>query len=134
LKASRSLIKASALSAQSAKQAAHVSLVTPFNKRLRTGILLPMAEQRPPEPVIVAPKDGKKYNLRFPEGMRERIAAAAEERGESINTEILTRLESSFRADAREQDRAFMATRFQAIEDELAQLRELIEKLVKQGK
>lgn len=42
----------------------------------------------------VQPQD--KYVLRLPDGMRERIRAAAEENNRSMNAEILARLEETF--------------------------------------
>lgn len=36
------------------------------------------------------------YMVRFPPGMRDRIKAAAEENGRSMNSEIISRLEDSF--------------------------------------
>lgn len=36
------------------------------------------------------------YMVRFPEGMRDRIKAAAETNGRSMNSEIIARLEDSF--------------------------------------
>lgn len=45
------------------------------------------------------PSDQKdKFMLRLPDGMRERIAAAAEKGGRSMNSEIVHRLENSFGA------------------------------------
>lgn len=46
---------------------------------------------------------GDKYLIRFPEGMRDRVAAVAKENGRSMNTEIITRLERSFSDNAREE-------------------------------
>lgn len=37
-----------------------------------------------------------KYIIRFPEGMRDRIAAAAKANGRSMNSELIARLEASF--------------------------------------
>lgn len=37
-----------------------------------------------------------KYILRFPDGMREQIAAAAKANNRSMNAEIIARLQSSF--------------------------------------
>ncbi|WP_425557718.1 Arc family DNA-binding protein [Herbaspirillum huttiense] len=39
-----------------------------------------------------------KYILRFPDGMRDRIATAAKENGRSMNSEIIARLQHSFKA------------------------------------
>ena len=39
-----------------------------------------------------------KFMLRFPEGMRERIRVAAEKNGRSMNAEIVSRLDESFRS------------------------------------
>lgn len=38
-----------------------------------------------------------KYVVRFPDGMRDRIAEAAKAAGRSMNAEIVARLEASFR-------------------------------------
>ena len=40
---------------------------------------------------------GEKYIVRFPEGMRDRIAEAARANGRSMNAEIVARLESTFK-------------------------------------
>lgn len=40
-----------------------------------------------------------KFMLRLPDGMREKIKAAADEAGRSMNAEIVHRLDASFRAD-----------------------------------
>ncbi|MCZ7480926.1 Arc family DNA-binding protein [Rhizobium rhizogenes] len=40
------------------------------------------------------------FNLRFPEGMRDRIAQEADKVGRSMNAEIVARLESSFQKPA----------------------------------
>lgn len=39
---------------------------------------------------------GEKYLVRFPEGMRDRIAEAAKANNRSMNAEIVARLESTF--------------------------------------
>lgn len=39
------------------------------------------------------------FNLRFPDGMRERIRAAAEENGRSMNAEIIYRLQTTLEMD-----------------------------------
>lgn len=41
-----------------------------------------------------------RYMLRLPDGMRDRIKAAAEENSRSMNAEIVWRLEQSFLADS----------------------------------
>jgi Arc-like DNA binding domain len=48
-----------------------------------------MEDEKPKQP-------GEKYVVRFPEGMRERIAQAAKLSGRSMNSEIVTRLSASF--------------------------------------
>ncbi len=40
-----------------------------------------------------------KFNLRFPDGMREQIADAAKESGRSMNSEIIHRLQRTFDLD-----------------------------------
>lgn len=45
-------------------------------------------------PATSQPQD--KYIVRFPEGMRERIAAEAKLSGRSMNAEIVARLQNSF--------------------------------------
>lgn len=47
---------------------------------------------------VVQPQD--KYVLRLPDGMRERLRAAAEANGRSMNAEINHRLEQSFEGPA----------------------------------
>lgn len=41
-------------------------------------------------------RDSEKFNLRLPDGMRERIAQAAKANNRSMNSEIVARLEASF--------------------------------------
>lgn len=41
-------------------------------------------------------RDSDKFMLRFPEGMRDRIAEVARANGRSMNAEIIARLESTF--------------------------------------
>lgn len=43
-----------------------------------------------------APQDQDKYVVRFPEGMRDRLKAAAGENNRSLNQEIIARLDQSF--------------------------------------
>lgn len=40
-----------------------------------------------------------KFNLRFPDGMRDQIAEAAKESGRSMNAEIIHRLQRTFDLD-----------------------------------
>lgn len=40
------------------------------------------------------------FNLRFPDGMRERIRASAEENGRSMNAEIIYRLQTTLEMDS----------------------------------
>lgn len=42
------------------------------------------------------PQDADKYIVRFPDGMRDRIAEAAKVNGRSMNSELIARLERSF--------------------------------------
>lgn len=44
-------------------------------------------------------RESDKYIVRFPDGMRDRIAEAAKASGRSMNAEIVSRLERSFAAD-----------------------------------
>jgi hypothetical protein len=48
---------------------------------------------KPPAPSDLADK----FMLRMPDGMRDRVAAAARKNGRSMNAEIVARLEASFR-------------------------------------
>lgn len=41
-------------------------------------------------------RDSDKFMLRFPDGMRDRIADSAKENGRSMNAEIISRLDGSF--------------------------------------
>lgn len=45
-------------------------------------------------------RDSDKFMLRFPEGMRERIAEVAKANGRSMNSEIVSRLEQSFQFES----------------------------------
>ncbi len=46
----------------------------------------------------VPSRGSDQFNLRFPEGMRERLKRAAADNGRSMNAEIVARLEHSFHA------------------------------------
>jgi hypothetical protein len=80
-----------------------------------------------PRPVV--PKSADQVNLRLPEGMRDRIRQEADEKGRSINTEIVRRLERSL-DDSDENTiqtlREQLNAEFSAIRQELAKLRELM--------
>lgn len=56
-----------------------------------------------------------KFMLRFPDGMRDQIAAAAKESGRSMNAEIVHRLSRSFGGalDADEPEKTVMALMYQ---------------------
>lgn len=43
-----------------------------------------------------AGRGADQFMLRFPEGMREKVRAAAEQSGRSMNSEIIARLEETF--------------------------------------
>lgn len=45
------------------------------------------------------PQDADKYIVRFPDGMRDRLKAAGQAAGRSLNAEIVYRLEQSFRLE-----------------------------------
>lgn len=75
-----------------------------------------------------APQQGDKYILRFPEGMRERIAEAAKANNRSMNAEILARIEASF--EAQEDARVAVAP----ILDKLDQLTWLLQQQKQDGK
>jgi predicted DNA-binding protein len=60
-------------------------------------------------------RDSEKFNLRLPDGMRERIADAAKENGRSMNSEIIARLEASF-------DEGGLSERFSELEKRLDRL------------
>lgn len=50
------------------------------------------------------PQDADKYIVRFPDGMRDRIAEAAKGNSRTINGEIIARLERSFAGEAVAED------------------------------
>lgn len=83
-----------------------------------------MAEQR-------VPQNADKYIVRFPDGMRARIAEAAKANNRSMNSEIVSRLEASF--DDAPSDRAGAGPAPSAGEEailrELAALRKEVKKL-----
>ena len=88
--------------------------------------------EKSPRRTIVAPTDAKKFNLRLPDGMRERIAAEAEAKGGSMNSEIVTRLQQSFDVEAREVDRELIAQELRGLRREMKEIRALIEQLRKE--
>ena len=45
---------------------------------------------------LAVSRESDKFMLRFPEGMREKIAIAADQHGRSMNAEIVQRLQDSF--------------------------------------
>lgn len=45
----------------------------------------------------VSSRGSDQFVVRFPDGLRDRIKSAADENGRSMNSEIIERLESSFR-------------------------------------
>ena len=45
-------------------------------------------------------RDSDKFMLRLPDGMRDRIAAAATQNGRSMNSEIVARLQDTFSREA----------------------------------
>lgn len=56
--------------------------------------------KKPEKPLPVSEAD--KFIVRFPEGMRSRIAEAAKVNNRSMNAEIVARLQSSFSQDPRQ--------------------------------
>lgn len=52
------------------------------------------------KPQDSASRDADKYIVRFPDGMRERIAEAAKANNRSMNAEIVARLQASFASTA----------------------------------
>lgn len=85
---------------------------------------------RPPKPEGV--RTGN-FSVRLPVELRERLEAAAAEAGRSVNAEIATRLELSFRMGEHkvEMEKLFdlNAAQRQQIEEKLAQLRQEGEKM-----
>jgi hypothetical protein len=61
-------------------------------------------------------KDSDKFIVRLPEGMRDRIAQAAEEHGNSMNAEVVARLESSFDPLVRDDHLATLAAKLEKSE------------------
>ncbi len=45
-------------------------------------------------------RDSDQFNLRFPDGMRDRIKEAAKQSGRSMNAEIIYRLQTTLEMDA----------------------------------
>lgn len=77
-----------------------------------------------------AGRDSDKFQLRLPDGMRDRIKIAAEVNGRSMNAEIVNRLELSFEgdSDADYMERVIQRMQRERIEQdrEIYQLRELL--------
>lgn len=67
-----------------------------------------MTDQRTKQP-------GDKYIVRFPEGMRDRIAEEAARSNRSMNAEIVSRLEASFNAEA---DRTKLEEQFAKLQEQ----------------
>lgn len=61
-----------------------------------------------------------RFIVRLPDGMRERLRAAAEQAGRSMNAEVVFRLEQSFMAPAREENLAGALRRMETVAHELA--------------
>lgn len=66
-----------------------------------------------------------KIMIRLPDGMRERLTAAAEEAGRSVNAEVVARLEASFVRDEE------AAAARETIEDHDMRIRDLERELEK---
>lgn len=67
-------------------------------------------------------RGSEQFVVRFPDGMRDRIRAAAEENGRSMNAEIIYRLQTTLEMDAYE-------PKANAHPEEPPSLRELIERM-----
>tara|TARA_R110002049_G_scaffold94635_8_gene232813 strand:- start:840 stop:1175 length:336 start_codon:yes stop_codon:yes gene_type:complete len=70
-----------------------------------------------------------KYIVRFPDGMRDRLKAAGQAAGRSLNAEIVYRLEQSFRLEAAGLLSPLVAESLQAYGsgDRAARLQEMLE-------
>ena len=71
-----------------------------------------------------ATRDSDKFMLRFPDGMRSHVSEAAERNHRSMNSEILARLERTFRWD--EVDHPHPAELSAEIQSAATKLQELI--------
>ncbi|WP_420415828.1 Arc family DNA-binding protein [Marinovum algicola] len=74
-----------------------------------------------------APQSQDKFIVRLPDGMRDRIKAAAEANNRSMNAEIIARLDASFSAE-RERD-----ARLDTMESKIDGLRGMMDLLYRQG-
>lgn len=72
----------------------------------------------------------KKFIVRFPAGMHEKIKALAKTHGSSMNEEVIKRLEWSFREEEKPPDDALQAA-IRRAEDQLEDLRRLATALEK---
>jgi len=79
-----------------------------------------------------------KYVLRLPDGMRDRIAAAARANGRSMNAEIISTLEDTYPPDRTIEDTIYFAkqilSEYAEVRDfpRLRELREMLAELVQQ--
>jgi hypothetical protein len=74
-------------------------------------------------PMARKPADTVQLKLRFPEKLRRRIEAAAGKNQQSMNAEIVERLEQSFQKD----DQAGLAAVVLSLDNRVAELREEME-------
>lgn len=75
-------------------------------------------------------RTAEQFVVRFPDGMRDRIADAAKVAGRSMNAEIVARLQSTFKPEQMALDLGEM---LQGIQDKLLTQTEMIEQLVAGG-
>lgn len=81
-----------------------------------------------------APRDRSgQFNIRFPDGLRERIAQKAEERGRSMNDVIIAAIEASLEHIAPKEDLRDLAKNQEKLAIRLAQLEERVTALDGKG-
>lgn len=69
--------------------------------------------------MAVVGRGAEQYTVRFPDGLRDQIKAAAEANGRSMNAEIVARLEASFQPEP-------SATTLQAVINQLVESGEVL--------
>jgi hypothetical protein len=93
--------------------------------------MLVICRRRPREIVMVkkvASRGSDQFMVRFPEGMREEIRAAAEAKGRSMNSEIIDRLQETFLQDSFLPEGLDYSDMIHELEDEIEKHQALQEK------
>lgn len=78
-------------------------------------------------------RTAEQFVVRFPDGMRDRIAEAAKVAGRSMNAEIVARLQSTFKPEQQALDFGSLSNDIQGLREEMQTHQQMIESLIKRG-